>query len=108
MASDLKVDTNESRASKNYDDVYIKHFDTLKSQQDFITDASRKSSIDVHIRDMVECINSSANYFTTSSCSGRFIVFAQDEVFVKKNCEWIKVSHDPLTSDEIEELVGQI
>ena len=68
---------NDSPMSKNYDEVYIKHFDTLKSQQDFITDASRKSSIDSHILDMVESINSSENYFTTSSCSGRFIVFAQ-------------------------------
>ena len=68
---------NESIVSKNYDEVYIKNFNTLKSQQDFITDASRKSSIDIRIRNMVESINSSENYFTTSSCSGRFIVFAQ-------------------------------
>jgi hypothetical protein len=26
---------------------------------------------------------------------------------VKKNCEWIKVTHDPLNKEEIEELVTQ-
>lgn len=59
------------------DEVYSKNFNTLKSQQCFIEDASRKSSIDVHIRPLVDAINNSENYFTTSSCSGRFLAFAQ-------------------------------
>jgi tRNA(Phe) wybutosine-synthesizing methylase Tyw3 len=68
---------NESLVSKNYDEFYIKHFDILKSQVENIQDASRKSSIDIRIRDIVDSINNSENYFTTSSCSGRFIVFSQ-------------------------------
>lgn len=71
-----KID-NESLVSKNYDEIYIKHFDILKSQVENIQDASRKSSIDIRIRDIVDSINNSENYFTTSSCSGRFIVFSQ-------------------------------
>ena len=79
----MTTNDHESNASKNYDDVYIKNFNTLKSQQDFIVDASRKSSIDVHIRKMVDAINDSENYFTTSSCSGRLIVFSQVEFKIK-------------------------
>ena len=79
---------NESLVSKNYDEVYIKHFDILKSQVENIQDASRKSSIDIRIRDIVDSINTSENYFTTSSCSGRFIVFSQvnySKYFLKYN-----------------------
>jgi hypothetical protein len=35
----------------------------------------------------------------------QIITKSKDEIFVKKNCEWIKVSHDPLNKEEIEELV---
>ncbi len=62
---------------KNFDETFQKNFDTLKSQCEVLDDASRKSSIDFHIRDLIEAINSSENYFTTSSCSGRFIAFSQ-------------------------------
>ena len=40
-------------------------------------DLSRKGSIDSHIVDLVEYINTSMEYFTTSSCSGRIIIFEQ-------------------------------
>ena len=64
-------------SSKINQEVYNKNFDTLKSQQLNIEDASRKSSIDFHIRPLVNAINESDNYFTTSSCSGRFLAFSQ-------------------------------
>ena len=56
---------------------YLENFDKHKSQQQFIEDASRKSSIDSHILKLVEAINQNKNYFTTSSCSGRFLAFSQ-------------------------------
>lgn len=62
---------------KDFDDIFLKNFPILKSQQPFLADASRKSSIDIHIRPLVEAINQSENYFTTSSCSGRFLAFSQ-------------------------------
>ena len=62
---------------KNYDHVFEQNFDKLKSQQALEEDASRKSSIDLRCRDIVELINTSENYFTTSSCSGRFLAFGQ-------------------------------
>ena len=92
-----------------------------------------KGSIDNHIVDLVEAINTSGNYFTTSSCSGRFLAFSQvycnffikifydhssnilrknnftkNELYVKKDCEWIKVTHDPLSDIEIDDLVIQM
>ena len=81
MECDLRK-SSESTIAKNYDEVYIKNFHILKSQQDFIIDASRKSSVDVRIREIVDSINDSENYFTTSSCSGRFIVFSQVNIFL--------------------------
>ncbi len=61
----------------NTNDIYSKNFEKIRSQQEFITDASRKSSYDEHIKDLIESINTSENYFTTSSCSGRFLAFSQ-------------------------------
>ncbi len=63
----------------NYDEIFEKNFDKIRSQQAYVEeeDASRKSSIDSHIVELVNAINTSDNYFTTSSCSGRFIAYAQ-------------------------------
>lgn len=71
--------------SVNYDEVFNKHFDKIREQQAYVEDedASRKSSIDSHIIPIVKTINESQHYFTTSSCSGRFIAYAQ--VFTKIN-----------------------
>jgi tRNA wybutosine-synthesizing protein 3 len=63
--------------AKNFDETFQKNFEVLKSQCEVLDDASRKSSIDARIRDLIGSINSSENYFTTSSCSGRFIAFSQ-------------------------------
>lgn len=70
--------------SNDSEDVYGRNFDKLRSQQEFIQDASRKSSIDFHCRELVDALNHSDNYFTTSSCSGRYLAFAQVK-FIKLN-----------------------
>lgn len=69
---------------KNFDQIFQKNFPLLKSQQPFLEDASRKSSIDARIRPLVEAINNSESYFTTSSCSGRFLAFSQVELISLK------------------------
>ena len=63
----------------SYDEIFEKNFDKIRSQQAYIEeeDASRKSSIDSRIVELVNAINKSDNYFTTSSCSGRFLAYAQ-------------------------------
>ena len=40
-------------------------------------DLSKKGSIDDQIIDLVKYINAKENYFTTSSCSGRIVVFSE-------------------------------
>ena len=41
-------------------------------------DLSRKGSVDAPIGDLVQLVNSLPQYFTTSSCSGRIVVLAED------------------------------
>ena len=49
-------------------------------------DLSRKGSVDEPIQDLVAFINSLPQYFTTSSCSGRILLFADipSEVLILK------------------------
>ena len=63
----------------NYDEIFEKNFNKIRLQQAYVEDedASRKSSIDSRIIPLVKAINESEDYFTTSSCSGRFIAYAQ-------------------------------
>ena len=65
--------------STNYDEIFEKNFNKIRSQQAYVEDedASRKSSIDSRIISLVKEINDSQDFFTTSSCSGRFIAYAQ-------------------------------
>lgn len=67
------------RNMSKYDEIFEKNFDKIRQQQAYVEeeDASRKSSIDARIIPLVGEINKSENYFTTSSCSGRFIAYAQ-------------------------------
>jgi len=56
------------------------------------TDKSKKGDIDEKILPLVSKINSSKDYYTTSSCAGRIMVVKAAE---KKNeAEWLFVSHD--------------
>ncbi|CAC5393554.1 TYW3 [Mytilus coruscus] len=62
-------------------------------------DFSRKGSIDVRIIDLSLFINNQRDYFTTSSCSGRIILFddsvgESDKVTNKQGCQWLFTSHD--------------
>lgn len=88
-------------------DVYEKNFDKHKKEQslEHCVDLSRKSSVDVYIRELISYLNNCENYFTTSSCSGRFIAFSRDENNAKKNCKWIHVTHERMSEEEIQELV---
>ncbi|XP_015930648.2 tRNA wybutosine-synthesizing protein 3 homolog [Parasteatoda tepidariorum] len=68
-------------------------------------DLSRKSSIDEHILELVKFINNLESYVTTSSCSGRIIVFTNSEQ-KKKGCNWLFVSHGIVSSENIEEALN--
>lgn len=51
--------------------------ESLNAPIDSYTDASPKGSIDESIRPLIELINNSENYVTTSSCAGRIAVFLE-------------------------------
>lgn len=47
-------------------------------------DISRKGSIDEPIVDLIEYINCESNYYTTSSCSGRIVIFNIEVLYIIK------------------------
>lgn len=60
-------------------------------------DRSKKGEIDEKVRNLLSIINPKANYYTTSSCSGR--VYLWKGTGKKNETEWLKVSHDLITED---------
>ncbi|XP_050393618.1 tRNA wybutosine-synthesizing protein 3 homolog [Patella vulgata] len=63
-------------------------------------DWSRKGSVDGPITEVVKFINGSENYFTTSSCSGRIMVFENsNDVVQKKGCKWLYTTHESATGE---------
>ncbi|XP_068730076.1 tRNA wybutosine-synthesizing protein 3 homolog isoform X3 [Montipora capricornis] len=64
-------------------------------------DLSKKGSIDDQIIDLVKYINGKENYFTTSSCSGRIVVFSELANQRKKCCHWHYVTHNKANADEV-------
>jgi len=72
-------------------------FDKQKLEALTSVDLSRKGNIDSHILSVVALINEQADYFTTSSCSGRILIFIQAEEngkIKKRHCEWLNTTHD--------------
>lgn len=70
-------------------------------------DVSRKGSIDARIVEVVGCLNLFPQYYTTSSCSGRIIVFSgaksdSGTSTQKKGCKWHLVTHDLLAENELD------
>ncbi|CAL8088292.1 unnamed protein product [Orchesella dallaii] len=82
------------------------------------TDKSRKGSVDQRIWKLVNLINSQKDaFFTTSSCSGRIILYTWktgesievgEETYErnkgqKKGCRWLLVSHEEVKADALQE-----
>lgn len=70
-------------------------------------DKSRAGGIDRPIQELVSKINNSDNMFTTSSCSGRIIVFSQgdDDTPGKGHCRWHLTSHEKINPEEFKKCV---
>ncbi|XP_024124750.1 tRNA wybutosine-synthesizing protein 3 homolog isoform X1 [Oryzias melastigma] len=67
-------------------------------------DQSRKGSVDERARHVVCLLNSQERFFTTSSCSGRIVLVdgpPEGTIVQKKACEWLFVSHDPCSSEDL-------
>tara|TARA_Y100000310_G_C20474822_1_gene711885 strand:+ start:304 stop:837 length:534 start_codon:yes stop_codon:yes gene_type:complete len=67
-------------------------------------DKSKKGGIDPKVIPLINKINSQEKYFTTSSCSGRVVLWKGSG---KKNeIEWLKVSHDLIDNTFLQNLSG--
>src|SRR3989338_2411296 len=64
-------------------------------------DKSKKGFIDAEIKDLVDAINVHPDYYTTSSCSGRILLYTTSEDRKKNETEWIFVSHNVVEEDVI-------
>ncbi|KAJ9589480.1 hypothetical protein L9F63_017297 [Diploptera punctata] len=66
-------------------------------------DLSRKGCIDDPIQELVELINTEDDFVTTSSCSGRVILFCEDIVNGKrkKGCKWLYTTHENVKDDDL-------
>lgn len=76
-------------------------FNTQKKDTLAKIDKSKKGSIDPMIAPLLDTINSFSSYFTTSSCSGRIMLFAAQDK--KKDAIWHFVSHNKITVQELQE-----
>ncbi|XP_046998294.1 tRNA wybutosine-synthesizing protein 3 homolog isoform X1 [Schistocerca americana] len=67
------------------------------------TDLSRKGSVDSDIVELVDFINSHNQYVTTSSCSGRLIVFCEVPSMgnSKEGCKWLYTTHDDIDMEDM-------
>lgn len=63
-------------------------------------DRSSKGCIDEKMLPLVDAINSSEEYFTTSSCSGRFNIIKRKSS-KKTDSEWVFVSHERIEDDQV-------
>ncbi|XP_019857782.1 PREDICTED: tRNA wybutosine-synthesizing protein 3 homolog isoform X2 [Amphimedon queenslandica] len=64
-------------------------------------DASRKGSIDAPVIELVKYINKQEDYYTTSSCSGRIIVFSENTQTGKEGTLWLLTSHETVSIDNL-------
>ena len=63
-------------------------------------DKSKKSSIDSPILNLVDKINSSKDYYTTSSCSGR-IVLLEKKSDKKQESRWLLIIHGKAKTSDV-------
>lgn len=103
------IDTMDCHVQKKKDTFSKEKVEFLKKE-----DLSKKGSIDSLIVDVVNQLNQDDNFYTTSSCSGRLIIIAQEEpsddikINQKKGCNWIMTSHEKVTSDDIMESLKKL
>jgi tRNA wybutosine-synthesizing protein 3 len=68
-------------------------------------DKSKKGSIDDEIKDLIAAINKNQNYYTTSSCAGRILLYSTPETRKKNETQWLFVSHNTVTCNDIKKVL---
>jgi tRNA wybutosine-synthesizing protein 3 len=68
-------------------------------------DKSKKGSVDHQIKSLVDLINQKQNFYTSSSCSGRIILFSAPKAGKKDQLEWLFVSHEKTSFTELKKQI---
>jgi len=71
-------------------------------------DKSKKGSVDIRIKELIDEINSKKDYVTTSSCSGRINLLRKDDNAKKYEANWLIVSHEKLNHEDIENVLKNL
>ncbi len=73
-----------------------------------LKDKSKKGVLDEEIKELVTTINNHADYYTTSSCSGRILLYSISTERKKNETAWLFVSHNVVTLQEVEKNLENI
>lgn len=76
-------------------------FDLDKKNSLSKLDKSQIGAIDSDILPLCNLINSSDDYYTTSSCAGRIVIQKVPDDYTKNHHCWLLESHDPVTFDQV-------
>src|SRR3989344_3676604 len=81
-----------------------------KEKKEFLAkkDKSRKAIIDGKIRKLVSKINSLDGFFTTSSCSGRMLLFSIPKSNKKNEVQYLFASHKKIRHKDIKKILKTI
>lgn len=87
----------------------ITHFDMVfdhdKKMHLEKKDKSSKGSLDEPITELCKSINSSEDYYTTSSCSGRIVILKIPKSGKKNETDWLFVSHDRVDKEQVSKAI---
>lgn len=78
-------------------------FEKLKKDCLAKIDKSRKGSIDEAALPLINKLNQMDDYYTTSSCAGRLMLYRFSESGKKNETEWLLQSHDPIKTEQLKE-----
>ena len=81
-----------------------------KEKNDFLRkkDKSRKGSIDIKIKKLVDRINSLEGFYTTSSCSGRILLLAIPRSNKKNEVQYLFATHKKTNYNEIKKIIKKL
>ena len=86
--------------------TFDKHKDYIVNKlENGVGDRSRRGSVDKHIKELVELINSKKDYCTTSSCSGRTFLFKEALSGKRHEVEWPFLSHEIVNVSDVLESI---
>lgn len=71
-------------------------------------DKSKKGDVDEFLIPLINLINTSKQFFTTSSCSGRISIFTIDDKNKKNSADWIFVSHEKIKFEDVINSIKQL